>query len=237
MTCASLRALAVLGQCAPGRTAVITNAQSLFGDNPSFATQPIAGHASAAAPADYASLPLQAVLVKVSRPAVLERVRTYLATHTPLSESGSAPRTFGEAVGARTGLADNVERLIYIAVIMTLLVAGCSLAVAAGGGLMERRRPFSLLRVTGTPVATLRRVVLLETALPLAVATVVAGGAGYLIAALTVGKLTPKGAPAPAPGSDYYLLMGTGLVVAFAVILLTPPLMKRMTSPATARFE
>jgi ABC-type antimicrobial peptide transport system permease subunit len=237
MTCASFRQLAVLGQCAPGRTAVLVNAQNLFGDNPSFSTQKIASSASPAAPADYASLPLQAVLVKVSSPAVLERVRTLLATHTPLSESGSAPRTFGEAVAARTGLADNVERLIYIAVVLTLLVAGCSLAVAAGGGLMERRRPFSLLRVSGTPVATLRRVMLLETALPLVVATVVAAGFGYGIAVLTVGRLTPSGAPVPAPGSDYYLLMGTGLVVAFAVILLTLPLMKRMTSPASARFE
>ena len=35
------------------------------------------------------------------------------------------------------------------AVALTLIVAGCSLAVAAGGGLVDRKRPFTLLRVSG----------------------------------------------------------------------------------------
>jgi hypothetical protein len=45
-----------------------------------------------------------------------------------------------------------VERLAFIAVALTLLVAGCSLAVAVGGGLVERKRPFSLLRLSGRSV-------------------------------------------------------------------------------------
>ena len=237
MTCASLRQLAVLGQCAPGLTAVAADTASMYGDNPSDTTQPFVNASSPAAPAGYARLSLQAVLVKVASPAVLERVRTLLATRTPLSESGSAPRTFGEAVQARVAVGDTVERLVYIAGALTLLVAGCSLAVTTGGGLIERKRPFALLRVAGTPTGALYRVVLLETVLPLAVATVVAGGVAWGVSVLTIGKFARAGTAVPVPGHTYFLLMGTGLAVSLAVILATLPLLGRMTGPATARFE
>ena len=90
-------------------------------------------------------------------PATLERVRTFLALHAPPATSpgqGIAaipPRTYGEAVAIRSGRADVLQRLVYLAVDLTLLVAGCSLAVAIGGGLADRKRPFTLLRVGGTP--------------------------------------------------------------------------------------
>jgi hypothetical protein len=237
MTCASLRQLRVLGQCAPGLAAVAASTDSMYGDNPSDTTQPFVNSSSPAAPAGYARLRLQAVLVKVASPAVLERVRTVLATSTPLSESGTAPRTFGEEVQARVAVGDTVERLVYVAVALTLLVAGCSLAVAAGGGLVERKRPFALLRVAGTPAAALYRVVLLETVLPLAVATVVAGGVAWGVSVLIIGKLAAADTPVPVPGPTYFLLMGTGLAISLAVILATLPLLGRMTAPATARFE
>ena len=130
-----------------------------------------------------------------------------------------------------------VERLVYIAVALTLLVAGCSLAVTTGGGLIERKRPFALLRVAGTPTGALYRVVLLETVLPLAVATVVAGGVAWGVSVLTIGKFARAGTAVPVPGHTYFLLMGTGLAVSLAVILATLPLLGRMTGPATARFE
>ena len=65
----------------------------------------------------------------------------------------------------------------------------------------------------------------------------VAGLVAYGIAVLTVGKLALPGTPIPAPGADYYALMGAGLAASVAVILLTLPLLRRMTSPSAARFE
>ena len=47
----------------------------------------------------------------------------------------------------------------------------------------------------------------------------------------------PAGTAIPRPGPDYYALMGTGLAVAFGVITVTLPLLRRMTSPGTVRFE
>jgi hypothetical protein len=114
VSCQSLRQLASLGQCAPGVKAVKADASNLFSDNPTFSAKPIAGRSSPAASDNFAGLYLQAVLVRVNNPATLERVRTFLVTHTAQSASGTAPRTFGEAVQAREGVAATVQRLVYI---------------------------------------------------------------------------------------------------------------------------
>lgn len=237
MSCTALRQVAVLGQCAPGRAAIEVAAQNLFGDNPQYSTQPIAGPSSPAASADFSGLYLQALLVKVNSQATLEKVRTYLDTHTADSPAGMAARTFGEAVQARSMVASTVERLIFTAVTLTIIVAGCSLAVTTGGSLVERKRPFTLLRVSGTGMGTLYRVVLLEAVLPLAAATVVAGGIAYVFSALTVGAISPAGTSIPVPGNAYFLTMGLGLVAALAIIGTSLPLLRRVTGPSSVRFE
>jgi hypothetical protein len=237
MSCAGLRQLAVLGQCAPGRAAVVVPAGNLFDDNPQFSTQPIASASSPAASDNFSGLYLQALLVKVNNSATLERTRTYLVTHATLSASGTAPRTFGEAVQARAVVADTVQRLIFIAVALTLVVAGCSLAVTVGGSLVERKRPFTLLRLTGTPISALYRVVLLEALLPLVAATLVAAGVAYGISVLTVNAIAPAGTPVPVPGQVYYLTMGAGLLASLLVILISLPLLDRITGPGNVRFE
>jgi len=238
ISCAGLRELAVLGQCAPGRQAVMANTANLiFSDNPYYSTQPIASASSSAASANVSKLYLQAVLVKVRNAATAERVRTFLVTHTAQSASGTAPRTFGEAVQARQGVADTVQRLIDVAVVLTLVVAGCSLAVAVGGSLVERKRPFTLLRVTGTPTSALYRVVFLEAVFPLAAATIVAAGTAYGISVLTVQKMAPAGTPLPVPGHVYYVTMAAGLAASLLVILTSLPLLGRITGPGSVRFE
>jgi hypothetical protein len=237
--CESLKQLAALGQCAPGVKAIEANTFNLYGDNPMFTTQPIAGPnlGNSQVSDNFTDLYLQSVLIKVDNPTTLEGVRTFLTTHTPLSASGAAPRTFGEAVQARVAVGTTVERLVFIAVALTLLVAGCSLAVAVGGGLVERKRPFSLLRLSGTPSSTLYKVVYLEGILPLVTATLVAAGAGYGISVLTVDKMSPKGTPLPTLGHVYYLIVGAGLVISLVVILVTLPLLGRITDPNNVRFE
>ena len=237
ISCSGLRAISALGQCAPGRAYVLANAGSMFGDNPRFSTQPIAGAGSPAFTGSVTGLYLQAVLVKADSARAVEQARTYLVTHTPQSQSGTAARTFGEAVQARGTVAATVERLIYLAVLLTLIVAGCSLAVTVVGSLVERKRPFTLLRLSGASLGTLYRVVLLEAVLPLIAAVVIAAGLAYLIAVLTVGGIAPAGTPVPVPGEVYFLMMGGGLVGALAVIGAALPLLGRVTSAASVRFE
>ena len=244
VSCADMRAIGGLGQCAPGPRAVQVQDDSIFDDNPIYGDKPIVDSTSPAYTGNLTTLPLQTVLVKVNNPATLERVRTYLAVNTPPQVGGdkdgaspTPPRTFGETLQIRTARAALFERLLYAAVALTLIVAGCSLAVAAGGGLVDRKRPFTLLRVGGSPVSVLSRVVLFEAAVPLVAATVVAAAIAYGTSLMAFLRLAPAGTAIPQLGRDYYTIMGIGLVIAFGVITVTLPLLRRMTAPSTVRFE
>lgn len=243
VSCAVMRALAVLGQCAPGLRAVQASDSGLFDDNPMYNTKPFVDSTNTAYTGNLSSLPLQTVMVRVNSPAALERVRTYLTIHAPPRQAegnGSAPtppRTFGETLQIRLGRAATLEKIVYAAVALTLVVAGCSLAVAVGGGLVDRKRPFTLLRVSGTPVGVLSRVVLMEAAVPLLAATILAAGIAYGTSILAFVRLAPTGTAIPQLGSTYYALMGIGLGVAFGVITVTLPLLRRMTTPGNVRFE
>ena len=238
ITCAGLRQLAAVGQCAPGVAAVKVSAGNLlYSDNPTYSTQAIASPSSPAISGRLAKYSLGAVLVKVSNATTLERVRTFLDTHTTQSQSAVPPKTYGEAVQIRIAYATIVQRLVYIAVALTLIVAGCSLAVVVGGGMVERKRPFTLLRVTGTSLATLYRVVLLEAILPLFSAAVVAAGIAYGISVLTVDRMAPAGTPMPMLGHVYYLTLGAGLLASLLVIVVTLPVLGRLTGPRGVRFE
>jgi hypothetical protein len=243
VSCAVMREIAVLGQCAPGVKAVQTTDDSLFDDNPMFNTKPIVTASDPAYTGNLTTLPLQTVLVRVNSPATLEQVRTYLAVNAPPQVGGdeenspTPPRTFGETLQIRIARATTFERIMYAAVALTLIVAGCSLAVTVGGGLVDRKRPFTLLRVSGTPVSVLSRVVLLEAAVPLVAATVVAAAIAYGTSITAFLRLAPKGTAIPQLGHDYYTIMGIGLVAAFGVIAVTLPLLRRMTAPSTIRFE
>jgi hypothetical protein len=243
VSCGVMRDLAVLGQCAPGLAAVKTGDGSMFSDNPMFNTQPFVSAYDSAYTGKLSGLSLQAVLVRVNSPATLERVRTYLAVNAPPQVSagpGSAPtppRTFGETLDIRLQRAATLENLVYAAVALTLIVAGCSLAVAVGGGLVDRKRPFTLLRVSGTGVDVLSGVVLMEAAVPLVAATLIAAGIAYGTSVLAFVRLAPAGTAIPQLGHDYFDLMGAGLVVAFGVIAATLPVLRRITTPGNVRFE
>jgi len=243
VSCAVMREIAGLGECAPGLTAVQVQDDSIFGDNPIYDTKAIVNAQSPAYHGNLTTLPLQTVLVRAATPAALERVRTYLAVHAPPQENNgygstpTPPRTFGEVVQIRVARADLAENIVDAAVALTLIVAGCSLAVAVGGALVERKRPFTLLRVSGTQLRVLSRVVVLEAAVPLLASTLLAAAIAYGTTLLAFTRLAPIGTALPHLTGDYYTIMGTGLVVAFGIILLTLPLMRRMTAPASVRFE
>ncbi|MFF4260290.1 DUF6207 family protein [Streptomyces sp. NPDC001663] len=79
----------------------------------------------------------------------------------------------------------------------------------------------------------LRRVVLLESAVPLLVVAVVAIGMGFLAAQLFVQAQFRYSIQAP--GIQYYAIVLAGLVASLGVIASTVPLLRRITGPETAR--
>jgi hypothetical protein len=122
---------------------------------------------------------------------------------------------------------------------LTLVMAACSLAVTVGGGILERKRPFTLLRLSGTSGVTLYRVVVLESVLPLLSASLVAAATGVGVAVPLV-KALPKLRNEPSlalPGLSYYVAMGVGLVIALLVVSSALPLLRRVTQTNNARFE
>jgi predicted lysophospholipase L1 biosynthesis ABC-type transport system permease subunit len=127
------------------------------------------------------------------------------------------------------------QQLANVVILASLPIAGCSLAASVAGGLSERKRPFSLLRLSGAPLRVLRRVVALESAVPLLVAAVVAIGTGFLAAQLFLrAQMDYTLRP---PGAGYYLIVVAGLAVSLGIIAATLPLLERITGPETARNE
>jgi hypothetical protein len=66
---------------------------------------------------------------------------------------------------------------------------------------------------------------------------VIAAGIAYGMSATAVVRLAPPGTPIPGLSGTYWATLGAGLAVALAVIAATLPLLSRMTTPASVRFE
>ena len=102
-------------------------------------------------------------------------------------------------------------------------------------GISDRKRPFSLLRLTGVPVGILRRVVALEAALPLVVAAVLVTVVGLLGAELFL--RSQLDVSIRWPGLLYWLVVVIGIVVSLGLLVSTFPLIERITGPEAARSE
>jgi hypothetical protein len=120
-------------------------------------------------------------------------------------------------------------------ILASLLIAGCALAASVAGGLADRKRPFSLLRLAGARLAMLRRVVTLETAVPLLATAAVSIGIGFAGSAMYASAELHH--PLVAPGTAYYALTTAGIVAALAILVGTFPLLARITRPEVARNE
>jgi len=145
------------------------------------------------------------------------------------------PWTTDELKGRSGRQSRQISQLSDTVLLVTLVLAGCSLTVSVAGGLVERRRPFALLRLTGMRPAMLRRMLLAETAGPLLIVTVASVGLGLAVAAES---MRAAGRPWVPPPADYWWFLGAGLAASLAIAIgATVPLFQRLTAPAAARFE
>ncbi|WP_202862617.1 FtsX-like permease family protein [Antricoccus suffuscus] len=179
------------------------------------------------------SLPISTIAVGTDgTSAAVERARTILTLEFR-ENTAFPPQTLEEFKARASKMLNDYQQLANVVLLMSLPIAGCSLAVSVAGGLADRKRPFSLLRLTGTPLALLRRIVALEAVVPLLLSALIAASAGFLTAFLFL--RAQMGQTLQPPGTSYYLLVGVGVVISLAVIASTLPLLKRMTGPETAR--
>ncbi|MFE0529122.1 FtsX-like permease family protein [Micromonospora parva] len=179
-------------------------------------------------------LPVGAMVVGTDgSAAAIERVRTVLEVALPSFWVG--PNVPGDFESDFADTLRGWEQLANVIIVASLALGGCSLAVSVIGGLTERRRPFSLLRLSGAPVRVLRRVVALESAVPMLAVAAVAIGMGLLAAHLFLRAQMDYTLVAPQPG--YYVIVVVGLAACLGVIASTLPLLERITGPETARSE
>jgi hypothetical protein len=232
VACTELAKAPEYGRCAPG-----AQVASVF---PDFTDADNALHPERVWPTATASLavtdalPLAAVTVGTDgSTAAIEQARTVI--ETALRDKGSGPYTPRDlATEGRRTLA-LWQQLASVVILTTLPIAGCSLAVSVAGGLVERKRPFSLLRLTGVPLKALRNVVALESAAPLVASAAVAVVAGLVASDLFLRsqmhyRLIPL-------SGGYYAIVGAGIAASLGIIASTLPLLRRITGPETARNE
>jgi hypothetical protein len=112
-----------------------------------------------------ASLPTHFYVITDDSPLTGERIRSLAAIVTP----GAVVSTGRDLTELDRRQLTELEGGLRLAMVFVLLVAAASLTVGVAAGLVERRRPFALLRATGVYLSELRRIVMLETALPLVV--------------------------------------------------------------------
>jgi hypothetical protein len=237
ISCAQLATVPVLGRCPAGATAVAFPAGA-------FGTYGLLSFSSAA------GITWPAVTIPAARMdafgvdaidvatngtvSAIEQARTLLED-APAYPVLSAPSTLDDLVAQDNSTNNAYQQLANVVILVSLPIAGCTLAAGIAAGLADRKRPFSLLRLTGARLATLRRVVALEGAVPLLSVAAVAIGTGFAGAAMFASEA--QNYPMVAPGIAYYLLTAGGIIVSLGIIAATFPLLARITGPEVARNE
>jgi len=232
VSCADIARVPALGRCASGAT-VATVWPGLIGPDTSRGRATIWSAASLSAQ-DLQRLPILSIVVSTDGSTeAIEHARTVLEVAYP--EEPVPPSTRNEIELEFAQTLAGWRRLANVVILASLVIAGCSLAASVAGGLSERKRPFSMLRLTGVQLRVLRRLVAVESAVPLVIAAVVATGTGFLAAQLFLTAQMDY-ALRP-PGAEYYVLVLAGLAASLGIIASTLPLLERITGPETARNE
>ena len=234
VSCAQLATVPALGRCPAGATAAAFPEGGSGG--PLYSGLDLSGFTWPAVHLQVTqldSLGVDAVNVATdgSVPTV-ERARTVLENAYGYA-SLNGPSTLSELTAQDDSTNNAYQQLANVVILVSLPIAGCTLAAGIAAGLADRKRPFSLLRLTGARLATLRRVVALEGAVPLLAVSAVAIGTGFGAAAMNASL--QQGRPIVAPGAAYYLLTAGGILVSLAIIAATFPLLARITGPEVAR--
>jgi hypothetical protein len=231
VSCRDLARVPALGRCPAGASVVKISPDFGGGFLHRSAMPDITWPPSGITTAQFRGLRIDTVAVGTdgSR-AAIERARTVLDLAYP---GIFAAQTVTEIHSDSARLLSSYRRLAEIVVLASLPIAGCSLAVNIVGGLAERRRPFSLLRLSGTPIRVLRGVVGWEAAAPTLVTAAASLGAGLLAAHLFL--RAQLGESLHPLGAGFYAVVAAGVVAALLIAASVLPMLNRMTGPDIAR--
>jgi len=159
------------------------------------------------------------------------RVRTLAANLVPNAIINSVRDRSRQTVEADVL---NFGRLVSIAGLFVLLVGAFGLVVGMVGGILERRRPFALLRASGVRLGELQTVVFLETA-----ATMVFTSAVGMLLGLTLAyvPVVQGDAQWQWPEPQVFAFIGGGVLAAVVFSALALPLLNVATRHDAVRYE
>ena len=232
MSCAQLDRVPALGRCAPGARVAQTVPGGIgWYEGPSGNQAQRVWPPAAVAPADLAKMSAEGIFVATDgTAAAIERAQTVLGNAYPYD--GQAPTL---AVWGSDNTLIKWRQLADVVIFVSIPIAGCTLAASVAGGLTDRKRPFSMLRLTGAPLRMLQRVIALESAVPLVAVAALSIAAGFGATALFLRAQLHYSLASP--GLGYAAIVLAALILALAIIAATFPLLARITGPETARNE
>ncbi len=234
VACSQFRFTPALGRCQPGATYAAV--EQYIGFLP--VTKSVSLTSSTIWPTAHLSegtsrLPVQLVAVATNgSTSTIARVETVLESAFPLTSSTTQ---FGNIDSPKALLLSEMRSTSEVVILASLLIAGCSLAVAMAVSVVERKRPFSLLRLSGVPIKVLRKIVALETALPLVVISILSAVLGLVASDMFL--RSQFGENLRAPGAAYFAIIGGGLVASLAIIGSSLALLEPLTRAENSRIE
>ena len=165
--------------------------------------------------------------------AAIEQARTVLETAHAYPVL-NAPSTLGDIVKQDNSTNSGYQQLANVVILVSLPIAGCTLAAGIAAGLADRKRPFSLLRLTGARLshAAPRRRARRRRAAALRLRR---RDRRRVRRRRDVRRPRRSSTRWSHQAPAYYLLTAAGIIVSLGIIAATFPLLTRITGPEAAR--
>ncbi len=179
-------------------------------------------------------------LVQLKDNASVEQLRSFIATHTAAIADGHdvyryvAVGEYAQRPHINPAIKSFAE-MAYGGIGLTMFVAVCSMIVSTIGGLLERRRSLLTLRLGGMTLSQMKRMVLIESLIPLFAVSILAAGLGVWIAGVFLSPLTDSVKATLTP--TYFIIVGSLLLAAVIGIYRILPMIKKITSLEENRTE
>lgn len=178
--------------------------------------------------------PANVIVLTDGAPATIERARTSLIAS---GAAAGTPQTRADLADAgATTLLNELGVMAYIGMGVAVSISALALTVSTIAAALDRKRTFGLLRLSGMPVRSLRRVITTEAAVPLSVTFVASAGLGFLMAWLMIAALG-NNLTMGAPDARYWVTLAVSLGLGAAAIAASFGMVRRSTELASTRFE
>lgn len=182
------------------------------------------------------AVPSRLMVMTDGSPSALERARTTIeASSIPLT--GTVTTRAEDSVSGSYRWAGQYVGLAWMGILIAVLVSVVSLSVSTVAGMIDRKRQIGLLRLGGMPASTLRRMTLLETAVPFGAVFLLSIGLGFATGWGLVVWLSGGDRSVTLPDASYLGLIGICLALAAVALLVVFRSVRSEMPLAATRFE